>query len=182
MTAPWPPAKLSRLSASERLTSLQHLTLSDLMARAHDDGAGCLVWDGYALFGAAPQWRIDYQLWPVRRLLWELVHGPIHAKHQIGLSCTEPLCVHPDHLVSRTRSSIQHGRKQPAATIIRIAQAKRAGSQLDMATVREIRASDEKSIEIDRRMGWSLGYASRIRLGLAWADTASPFAGLGARP
>lgn len=31
-----------------------------------------------------------------------------------------------------------------------------------MATVREIRASDETSIEIDRRMGWSMGYASRI--------------------
>lgn len=95
----------------QRMTSLQHLTLPDLMARAHDDGAGCLVWDGYALHGTAPQWRIDYQLWPVRRLLWELVHGPIRTKHQIGLSCTEPLCVHPDHLVSRTRSSIQKGRK-----------------------------------------------------------------------
>lgn len=181
MTAPWPPIHPSRLSESELRCALPDLPLSVLMAHVRDDHAGCLIWVG-AKAGNVPQIRVGYRLWSMRRLLWELTQGPIKSGQQIGVSCTEPLCVHPDHLVSRTRSKLQKGRPRTVETKIKISMAKRASSKLTMAMVRAIRASDLLNSEIDRQLGMSAGYASRIRLGRAWADSASPFAGLGARP
>ena len=176
----WPPTPMTPISMDEIRCTLRDVSLAQIMALAHDDGAGCLVWDGYALQGM-PQIRIDYRAWPVRRLIWELVHGPIKRGHQIGVSCPDPMCIHPDHLVSRTKSQIQRGRIMPMSTRTRIALTKRSRSSLTPELVREIRASDLPSIEIDRQIGMSDGYASRIRSGIVWADLSSPFAGLGAR-
>jgi len=176
----WPPTPPTPISMDEIRCSLHDIPLEKVIALAKDDGCGCLVWTGYALEGS-PQVRIDHRLWPVRRLIWELVHGPIRRGHQVGIGCIEPLCIHPDHIVSRGRGSVQRGKPLPADRKLRISNTKRAASKLDLQTVREIRASDLPNSEIDAMLGMSAGYASRIRTGRVWRDAASPFAGLGAR-
>lgn len=154
--------------------------LSDLLARTVEEGE-CLIWQGFALHGQFPQWRLFNICWPVRRLLWVMTRGPVLPRHQIGVTCGNPLCVHPDHLQSRTRSRAQKGKVLSVDRRARIAMARRAKSQLTMEMVREIRASTEPCTVLDKQYGLAKGYASRIRCGDVWADTSNPFAGLGAR-
>lgn len=160
------------------MKSHQEITLADLMRHVEDDGE-CLIWMSHANDGRYPQWRIGGKLFAARRVIFELVHGAIKPKEQVGVSCGCELCVHPDHLVARSRSKVNTGRVQTAATKIRIARTKIASAgKLTDEQVREIRASAERGTDIDARYGLSPGYASRIRLGLARKDFSSPWAGL----
>lgn len=155
------------------------IRLSDLLARTIEEG-DCLIWAGYANKGKFPQWRIGGHLWLVRRLIWSLSHEAM-PRGQVGTHCGSPLCVHPNCLVDRSRAKAQRGILLTASHKANIATGRRAKSRLTMDVVREIRASDEPSVNVDRRLGLSIGYTSRIRLGLAWKDRASPFSGLGAQ-
>lgn len=172
------PAALANVFGRLRPASLPDIGLGDLLSRAEDDGAGCLVWRGYAGPKNMPEWKIAHKGWTVRRLLWEITRGPIRAKNQIGVSCTEPLCVHPDHLVSRTKSVALKGVVTSSATKIRLAMKGRARSRLTIEKVREIRASDLPCSQMDKKMGLCKGYTSRIRLGQVWPDFENPYSGL----
>lgn len=163
------------------MKSTSDITLADLMRHVEDDGE-CLIWTGHANEGKYPQWRIGGKLHLVRRVVYELVHGPIAPKLQIGVRCDCVLCVRPDHLVARTRSQANTGRRHTMADKIKIARTKRERSGLlTDEQVREIRMSDERNDAIEARFGLSPGYASRIRTGRVRADYSSPWAALGGR-
>lgn len=163
------------------MKKIEDITLADLQARVIEDGE-CMLWAGHANGGKHPQWRIGGKLYPARRVVYELTHGPILKKVQIGTRCGCDLCVHPDHLVARTRSTVQRGKPLALARKMKIASTKRAQSgRLTIDDVRAIRASTATGMELDAQYGLSSGYASRIRAGLVWVDRATPWAGLGAR-
>lgn len=161
------------------IATIQDITLADLLARCEDDG-DCLIWQGYADRIGSPQWRVGGACWPVRRLLWVLTRGAVPAKHQVAVSCGERGCVHPDHLVCRSRSRLQMGQARSQAVRIRIALTKRARnrSPLTAEIVAAIRASAETSTALEQRYGLPRGRASKVRRGETWRDYANPFAGL----
>jgi hypothetical protein len=160
--------------------ALPDISLQGFLARTTEEG-DCLLWDGYAAEGKFPQWRIDGKLHAVRRLVWELTRGPLGRGIQVGVNCRCDLCVHPDHLVARTKAkAMAHVPLSPDRRL-RIAMARRAKSSLSIDLVRQIRASTEPGNVLEQRHGLQTGYASRIRLGKVWADHASPFSGLGGR-
>lgn len=161
-----------------RCACLPDIGLLDLLARTESDGE-CLDWTGYAAGGTEPQWRVQGQFWLVRRLMWTLTRGPIRPKHQVAVSCGSDRCVHPDHLVSRTRSAVMTGKPKALKHRIGIALARRRASMLTPELVREVRGSAEPGNVIERRLGLQKGYASRIRRETVWKNYSSPFAGLG---
>lgn len=156
------------------------ITLAAFMARVQDEG-DCLMWTGHASLGRFPQWRIDGKLHAVRRLVWQLTRGEVKPGLQVGVSCGCDRCVHPDHLVARTKSKALVGKPVTPDHRARITIGRRAKSSLSMEIAREIRASDEPGNVLEARYGLNAGYASKIRTGAVWVDLSSPFAGLGAR-
>lgn len=160
---------------------IEDIALEQLLARCHDDG-GCLVWDRSSSV-CGPEWNVAGKVWSVRRLLWELTRGPIAPKYQVNVSCGCAGCVHPDHLVCRTRSAALRGRVRTLAERARIAQSKRAKATavLSEALVREIRTSSETLTQIGRRLELAPSLVHKVRAHLLWRDYCSPFAGLGQR-
>ena len=154
-------------------------TLAALMARTATDG-NCRVWLGHCDSVGSPKITIHYQKYFVRRLVWQLLHGPIAKGGQIGATCGTPGCTAPAHLVCRTQSQALKGRPIPIERRIRIALTQRANAatKLTPEQVAEIRASTEPANALDKRYGLSNGRASLIRRGRAWRDYANPFAGL----
>lgn len=153
------------------------ITLDKIMAHVVEDH-GHLIWVGYASAGRFPQIRIGGKIKPVRRVLYEAVHGPLKAGLQVGVSCDRELCVHPDCLIARKKSTAQRGQKMTPERRMRIAASTRKKSKITMDVVREIRASDETGTAIEDRLGLSNGYVSLIRRNLRWVDHANPFSGL----
>lgn len=162
------------------MTSLPDVSMDRILGRTRESG-DCLEWAGYAIEGKFPQIRVDWKCYPVRRLVWQLVHGPAKPEQWIGCNCDNPLCVNPDHLVARTRSKALKGARRTVTHKQKIAKTRRAGSKVTMEMVREIRTSGERNIDLANRLGLTQSYVSRIRLGKAWVEYVTPFQGLGAR-
>lgn len=155
------------------------ITLDDILSNTVEEG-DCLLWTGHSSEGKFPRLRKGGGQFVVRRLLWSLAHEAMPNGLQVGCSCKSPLCVHPDHLVVRTKAKAQRGAKRTPDVCVRVATVRRAKSKLTMEVVRQIRLSDEPNRDVDRRLGLARGQAWAIRRNLAWVDRANPFAGLGA--
>jgi len=163
---------------------MKHRTVKPIFTRLIEktvEEGDCLIWTGCCANGKWPQWNIDYRPTPVRRTLWEQVHERSAKRLEVGTSCGTPKCVHPDHLVARSRSQRMKGIPLSPANVARVALGRRRKSKLNIDLVRQIRASDEPGNVVEERLGLKAGYASRIRSGRVWRDHASPFAGLGER-
>jgi hypothetical protein len=157
----------------------EQLTLARLLK--HTELVGdCLEWTGHANGGQFPQVRLggrSGRVYNVRRVLWVLLHGFIPANRQVGVKCPCELCVHPDHLVLRTRSTAMKGVKKSLLSARRMAATKRAASRITEEMVREIRASNEPAIHLDRRWGLGQGTTSGIRRGRFRRDFAADMLG-----
>ncbi len=159
---------------------LPDISLVQLLERAEPAG-DCLEWTCYATPRNQPQWCLNGKCWPVRRLLWLLTRGPLKEGLEVGVSCVNELCIHPDHLVARTRSKARRGIKKSIATRIRIAMGKRKNSNLTEEVVRLIKLSNESGPVLAKRHGINNSTVNRIRNDTYRKDYASPFAQLGAR-
>lgn len=153
------------------------IRLSDLLARTVPEG-DCLLWTGRAVKGKFPQWDLGGKRYITRRLIYQLVYGPIPEHLQIGTRCKNPLCVHPDCLVARSASRAQRGRTIHPDHKARITAALRARSSITPEIVLAIRSSTEPGPVVEARYGLKKGRASRIRNFENWKDIANPFAGL----
>lgn len=164
------------------MTIIQNLRLSDLKARIDEVGE-CWVWRGFMGGGKHPQWMLEGRSRPARRVIFELTHEGSAGTRQIGIRCNTIGCVHPEHLVARTRKqAMLVSTPKSAAGRANIAAGKRArGSKINLDIARLVRASDEPGTVLDARYGLSRGYCSVIRAGRSWPEPLGPFAGLGAR-
>lgn len=157
------------------------LSLADVMKHAVEEG-NCLIWTGSATGGKHPQMNFRGKVFAVRRVIFERVHEkPIRAGFQVGVRCGVDLCIHPDCLVQRPKAEAMKKAVRKADHALRVARGKQAQSRHSIETIRAIRTSTELGRVLDARYGLSPGYASRIRTGRCWVDTANPFTGLGAR-
>lgn len=163
------------------MTKLANLRLSDLKARV-DEVGDCWLWRGAKGHGKDPRWSIGGKVFQARRVVFELAHEIAPGKRQVGVNCGNPVCVHPDHIVARTRSQAALNGTKSAAGIANMAAAARARkNKLSMEAAREIRASDEKSAELALKFGVSREMVCSIRRGQSWVESLGVFAGLGAR-
>ena len=112
------------------------LTVSTLLAHTVEEG-DCLIWTGHATYGKYPQVRSGGKVVPVRREIYQLIHGELPARIQVGVKCGCLLCVHPDHLIARTRAKAAKGKKLSPKHKLRIALTKRNKSTL--LTVDDVR-------------------------------------------
>lgn len=161
---------------------LEDITLDWLQARVREDEDGCWIWTGcYGRGGEDPQATVDYKVWPVRRLIWTLVHcKPVPKGQRVGSSCSNPACCHPEHVQARKTGSALRGRKLPIATRIRIANTRRASSALTQEAVQQIRLDDRPAEVLAQEHQIDPSYVYYIRAGKIRRDYSNPFAGLGA--
>ncbi|WPH22294.1 hypothetical protein [Variovorax paradoxus] len=157
----------------------EQLTLVRLLKHAEPEGE-CLEWTGHANDGRHPQVKLGGRkgrVYNVRRVLWVLLHGSIPANRQVGLKCPCELCVHPDHLVLRTRSAAMKRVKKSLLSARRMAATKRAKSRLTEDMVSEIRSSSKPAIWFDRSWRLGNGTASNIRRGRSRRDFSADMLG-----
>lgn len=116
----------------------------------------CWIWqlaktrNGYA-FVRGPNGKMVY----AHRHYYEQAFGPIPADRQVDHLCRVRACVNPDHLELVTQTeNIRRG----------------AGTKLDEAAVREIRASSDSQADLAKRYRISQSHVSRIKNGLTWRD------------
>lgn len=162
--------------------SIPDVSLDRVLGRTREV-EGCLEWAGYAVNGKFPQIRVDYVLYPVRRLVWQLTRGPV-LNPEFWIGCKDgcsALCVNPDHLVGRLRSKALKNAKRDSGMKMKIAQGKRKKSKITMKFVKEIRASNESNQVLADQFGIDPGYVSKIRHFKVWNEYVTPFTGLGAR-
>lgn len=145
----------------------------------HDEITGCAVWQGHAHLGKFPMMRFNDKASAARRVVYEFTRGPIRAGWQVGVRDTcHCLCIDPEHLVQRSRAKAGKGHPVALSTKIKIAQARRAKSPLDLDAVAEIRASAEPGTKVAEQLQVSVGAVSRIRRGETWREYTGPWAGL----
>jgi hypothetical protein len=143
---------------------------------------GCLIWAGHISGeGKVPQVRIDYRLWSVNRLVWQLAHGRDVPKGlRVGASCHVDGCVHPDHLVARKVGVTLKGVPLATDRKMKIAIARRAQSVLTEEDARAIRLDPRPATELVNDFPVHHSALCRIRRGDMWYDYSNPFTGLGA--
>lgn len=158
-----------------------------LASRTTEEG-NCLLWDLACNSAGAPVATIaGVRSRPVRRWVWEALHGPAGTRRVIP-SCDNPQCVAPEHAVAVSPSGVNFatarrgGYRSPKFR--RASQIKgRAGSELNLEVVREIRRKHWQegmtltSIHAEYPAA-SVAVLSRICRGESWADPADPWANL----
>lgn len=161
------------------------MNINDLRHHCTDD-AGCLIWRRSCCNGH-PAMRVGKKTKLVRRVLWEVAHGPIPAGCIVRVTCGNVLCINPEctDLTTYQRLGKQLGALGIMSGPVRsaaIARAKRkTQGKLTDAAVRDMRTSDEPGRVLAERWGVSQGHVSKVQKHKARRDFSSPFAGLGAR-
>lgn len=140
----------------------------------------CLLWKGaMATAGETPSIWWDGKAQPVRRVLWAAMGRRFIAGLAVGVTCNEPKCVAPEHLVQRRPRRLKELHPITRAKVS--ASARRLRSSLTEEAVQEIRLSDEPRKVIAARHSISVKSVEDIQKMRRWAPMTSPFLGLGSR-
>ena len=155
-------------------------TIESLLARAVEEGE-CFLWQGYAAQGV-PQIHHDGKMAPVRRVMWELM-GKKVVDGFYSTKCHSKDCVNPRHIVYRSREEhIAHMNEQEFSLERRLnmtkARRRRDDIRLSEDIAKEIRMANGNYRDIGSQYGVTKTVVSRIKRGVYWADSASPWAGL----
>ena len=150
-------------------------------ARAIQKG-DCWVWTLACAHGTQPQGTFKGKTVNVRRAILQLRRGtPMPVNCFAVCSCRTVACVRPEHIVPKSRSASQKGKRLSASHKAAIASARRVNAKVTNETVAEIRDSSDSTKALARRFGISKDYVNQLRSHVAWKDHMSPFAQLGAR-
>lgn len=126
---------------------------------------------------------------PVRQLVALLWGRKVPAGHNCLVSCKNPLCVNPEHIVvvpkkealrRASKAAVENGNHK--LRIAKIAEAQRArNAKLNWEKVREIRASDAPHKQLSEMYGVAAANIGRIKRNKMWIEhtaKANPFAPL----
>lgn len=121
-----------------------------------------------------------------RRVVWEVVRGPLTDKQLVTVSCDNQKCLNPAHLKLTTKSAVAKKNNAKTGTSLKrrasVAKTNRVKfGKITMEIAREIRASEKSGVELAREFDCSVSLISHVRVGRSWVEHSSPFAGLGAR-
>lgn len=159
-------------------------TRTQLLAKTVKDG-DCRIWKGGYDTNGGPYVHHNGKRVPVRKLMLELAGQQIPDGHFVGrtLDCQHMGCICDAHAAVRTRSdhmqAVSLRQVQTAKSKINRRIAARKRGKLTTEQAREIRTSTSKLRELSAKYGISMQTASRIRRGVMWQESTSPFAGLG---
>lgn len=151
--------------------------------RIEDD---CWVWtngvsaEGYPAMAIA---ELSQSPIYVRRLVYVVAVGPLHARRRVYSTCENRLCCNPDHLRAGTEAEIARTayRMERQARGVAHSMAIRAGKRswkLDQekaAEIRRLRAAGVPREEVARLFGLNVSMVSAITSGRAW-PTPTPWA------
>lgn len=161
--------------------SINGWTAEALLARTVEEG-DCLLWKGSMASTNIPTVCVEADARrSVRRLLWQMLNGPIPANKFASCSCGEPRCVAPEHLVLMTKRQIA---KRTAKTgvfanhvrVAKIAATKRAASPITWDDVARIRSAPRgQGLAIAKELGVSQMTVWRIRHHKSWKQPPSGF-------
>jgi hypothetical protein len=156
------------------------LTLQWLLDRAEDDGGGCLVWTGSANNGKEPRTMLAGQRILVRKEIWLLAHEGCTppAGAFFGVNCRTPKCVHPDHVVARTRQQALKGCARNPDAALRATLTIRAKSKLQQDRVDMILADERPATQVAPEHGISAAMVNFIRAGKMRRPIGGLFSGL----
>lgn len=147
----------------------------------------CWIWQGaIQQCGTVPMIRYNGASTGVRRAIL-LERGVTLGKWQATYTCSNPLCVNPEHVVARPRSSIQkrayaaQSKSDIVARNKKIADGLRASShriRLSIEIAREIRAAEGTNVVIAQKYGIDPSDVSAIKLRKVWKEyTRNPMTG-----
>ncbi len=159
-------------------------TLETILARTDEVGE-CLEWQGITHNGT-PQIRIDRKLRTVRRVIRELQGKPASPSVFLATSCGNPKCVHPDHIMARTKTQhmqamgklIQHNHP---VRIAKLQKAKASERKLDATGLALVLTDPRRAQDVADELSVSKSLVTRIRRGEAYRQVSAasnPFAGL----
>jgi hypothetical protein len=165
------------------------VNLDQIRDKCIEDG-DCWIWTGIASSSGVPKINIfvgrgksGRTVVSTRRVVWELVKGPIPARKLITTNCGCVKCLNPDHLVLTTAAKVAE--KNGARVDVRLKKSRAGAARLAKAKltwdqVEEIRASEGTTRELSQRYGVGRSAICNIRAGRTWRDYSNPFAGLAA--
>ena len=159
-------------------------TLETILARTDEVGE-CLEWQGI-MHNGTPQIRIDRKLLSVRRAIRELQGKPASSSVFLATSCGNPKCVHPDHIMARTKTQhmqamgklIQHNHP---VRIAKLQKAKASERKLDATGLALVLTDPRRAQDVAEELNVSKSLVTRIRRGEAYRQVSAasnPFAGL----
>jgi hypothetical protein len=164
------------------------VNFAKITAQCVEDG-DCLLWTGICSVSGVPKVNIRVRegkggrtVLSARRVVWELVKGPLQPRKLITTTCGNPKCLNPDHLAMTNHAKVaaKNGARMDvklrkrAAGLAQAHQAKLTREQAD-----EIRAAiDVRVKDLAARFGVGESAIRRIRTGVAWRDQTNPFAAL----
>jgi hypothetical protein len=160
-------------------------TIDTIMART-DEVGDCLEWQGIMANNSTPQIRIDRKLFSVRRVIREMIGNAAKPGNFLAVSCGNPKCVKPDHIIERTPQQhmtamaalVQHNHP---IRIAKLQKAKRHERVVSDEGLLLIRTDSRKAEDVARELGVSKSLVNRIRRGDCYREVRAsnnPFAGL----
>lgn len=154
-----------------------------LHARVREEH-GCLIWTHHVDKDGMPRATVDSQYGrAVRRWVYACHHPDIElGKRVVGVTCKEPLCLNPAHLVVRTkRAACQlasaNGSYRDPMVIAKRAESLRKASTFSLEKARELRRrvhEGERLPVLAVEMGLGVRHAQAIVSGRYWAESVLP--------
>lgn len=138
------------------------MTFDDIKACCDvDPDTGCWHWQGHTCStNGAPIVYIKRKRMWVRRFVVNLKRGlPFDAPIKPGRfphpKCRNPDCLCPEHMVTRTRGQYMKGSKRRPETRLKMLDARRARSPMDLDTARQLRVLANDGIPQIKLAKWT---------------------------
>lgn len=162
------------------MTNEEQLKL--IHSRCTEEG-DCWLWDGALDGHGRPQKRHNGKTVYVRRLVRELIDGPIPASMVVAAKCGTKRCISPTcsctvtHTKKAQMAAVRGAFNSPAK-LAKMVATKRAASWITEEMVRQIRHATVSSSQIAAEMNVSESHVKAIRRGTARREASNPFGGL----
>lgn len=161
--------------------------LLSILARCVDDG-GCQRWLRGVNGDGHPMMRLAGTVVPVRRVVHQLVNGPLAPGERAVCTCECRRCVEPTHMQAMAhgrmmRLRAQEGRMRSPMRAAKSAARMRAASRWTDADIAAVRATAGTGTLAERAapFGMSPTYLSALDRGHWRRPVANPWAGMGQR-
>lgn len=166
----------------------ERLSLIEMIKKHVVEEGDCWNWTGATQAGGCtPTMRWDGKIGAVRRFIL-LERGLNQPAMLATYSCSNAMCVHPEHTTWAIRRTVQRRTVTELSyhsDVLRrkkLADKARAKGKLNDDLVAQIREAEGPQHKIGKSFGISQTTVSRIKRGETWrAYGGNPFAGLGAR-
>ena len=129
--------------------------------------SGCHLWTGYCNKLGYGIFYIEREFWYAHRIAYKFHYGLIDESAHVLHKCDVPCCVNPGHLYLGTQADNNRDRDNRNRHVA-LRGADNGMAKLDEHKVRLIRASNESSVQLSKRIGINSSSIRKIRRNEAW--------------